>query len=313
VAKICPFCASDDTTLVTDRVRFERTAQVLRCNRCTLVFLDPDSFHFPKDFYQQEYHQTYLTHVDPEMLNPARHHEKMSAASKPWIDRVRQLLTGKETVLDVGCSTGHVLTGIRSSAAHVYGQELSRAEIEYCRGTLGLDVSDTPLHERFKPATFDYILLIFVLEHIGQPVEFLGHLKQFLKANGKFIILVPNIMDPLIQLYRIPAFGEFYFCIEHLFYYSPRTIGDLFAKVGLRGSVETLQEYPITNHLNWGYRQKPSDTLASRRLIPDIALADERKVPAWEQFWGEVNQSYRSFLVREGYGDRIWCQVGKGT
>ena len=62
--------------LLTDRVRFDRVARVLRCNNCTLVYLDQDSFQFPKDFYQHEYHQTYLTHVDPDMLNPARHYRK---------------------------------------------------------------------------------------------------------------------------------------------------------------------------------------------------------------------------------------------
>jgi SAM-dependent methyltransferase len=310
VVNPCPLCGSADTATVTDRVRFDRRASVRRCDACTLVFVDQGSFDFPPDFYEHDYHQTYLTHVDPEMLDPARHHEKMSVASKPWIDRVRRLLTGNEIVLDVGCSTGHVLTGIRDSAARVYGHELSRKEIAYCRDTLGLDVSDAPLHERFPPATFDYVLLIFVLEHIAQPEQFLSYLKQFLKPDGKLIVVVPNVMDPLMRFYRIPAFDRFYFCIEHLFYYSPKTVGDLFAKVGLSGTIETVQEYPITNHLNWGYRQSPSETLASRRLIPDIALADEGKLPNWERFWDEVNQSYRSFLVREGYGDRIWCQVG---
>jgi SAM-dependent methyltransferase len=304
-------CASASTDLVTDRVRFDRIARVMRCNSCTLVFLDQDSFRFPEDFYQHAYHQTYLTHVDPDALNPARHYDKMSAASKPWIDRIRRLLTGRETVLDVGCSTGHVLMGIRDRAAAVYGHELSRAEIAYCREQHGLDVADTPLHERFEPATFDYILLIFVLEHIGQPVHFLRHLHRFLKTDGKLVVVVPSVLDPLLQYYRIPEFAHFYFCIEHLFYYSPKTLGDLFQRAGLRGSLETVQEYPITNHLNWGYRKQPSDTLASRRLVPAIELTDEGKLPDWEQFWTQVNQLYQSFLVREGFGDRIWCQVGR--
>lgn len=309
MANSCPLCGSAATALVTDHVRFNRTAHVRRCSACTLVFLDQESFQFPADFYQHQYHQTYLTHVDPEMLDPARHFEKMSAASRPWIERVRQLLGPEQTVLDVGCSTGHVLTGIRDLAGSVYGQELSRKEIAYCREVHGLDVSDAPLEQRFRPGTFDRILLIFVLEHIAQPVQFLRDLARFLKPGGQFVIVVPNVMDPLVQFYDIPQFRQFYYCIEHLFYYSPQTIADLLARAGLHGSIETVQEYPITNHLNWGYRQKPSDTLSSRRLVPDIALADESRLPAWERFWGEVNEAYRSFLAKEQLGDRIWCQA----
>jgi 2-polyprenyl-3-methyl-5-hydroxy-6-metoxy-1,4-benzoquinol methylase len=196
----CPFCGGD-TALFTDQLRFERKAQVLRCTACTLVFLDQKSFTFPKDFYEHDYHQTYLTHVDPEMLNPARHHEKMLAASKLWIERMRGMLTGRETVLDVGCSTGHTLTGIRDRAAAVYGQELSRAEIAYCRDVHKLDVSDQPLESRFKEGTFDYIMLMFVLEHIGEPVQFLTNLKKYLKPGGKLVIVVPNVCDPLLQFY----------------------------------------------------------------------------------------------------------------
>jgi SAM-dependent methyltransferase len=274
------------------------------------VFLDQKSFSFPKVFYEYDYHQTYLTHVDPEMLNPARHHEKMLAASRPWIERVRGMLSGRETVLDVGCSTGHTLVGIRDKAAAVYGQELSRAEIAYCRDAHQLDVSDAPLETRFSEKTFDYILLMFVLEHIGEPVQFLSTLKRFLKPGGKIVIVVPNVLDPLVQFYDIPAFRRFYFCIEHLFYYSPKTIGDLFAKAGLSGKIETVQEYPITNHLNWAYRQKPSETLAARRLVPDVPLVDETRMPAWEKFWTQVNTAYREYLADNQSGDRLWCEVG---
>jgi SAM-dependent methyltransferase len=305
----CPFCGGD-TALLTDQLRFERKAQVLHCLRCTLVFLDQTSFTFPKDFYEHDYHQTYLTHVDPEMLNPARHHEKMLAASRPWIDRMRGLLTGCETVLDVGCSTGHTLVGIRDHAAAVFGQELSRAEIAYCRDAHRLDVSDAPLETRFTEGTFDYIMLMFVLEHIGEPVSFLRNLKRFLKPDGKFVIVVPNVRDALVQFYDIARFRQFYFCIEHLFYYSPTTIGNLFAKVGLSGSIETVQEYPVTNHLNWAYRQKPAETLAARRLVPDVPLVDENLVPSLEKFWAQVKAAYRDFLVGQGFGDRVWCEVG---
>jgi hypothetical protein len=71
-----------------------------------------------------------------------------------------------------------------------------------------------------------------------------------------------------------------------------------------------VQEYPVTNHLNWAYRQKPSETLASRRLVPDVPLTDDSRLPAWEKFWVRVNDSYREMLAGEQLGDRVWCEVG---
>lgn len=304
---ICPVCGGSDTELVTRRLRFDRTADVRRCHSCSLVFLDQSSFQFPADFYEAEYHQTYLTHVDPDMLDPAKHFKKMQQASRLWIERVRSMLTGRETVLDVGCSTGHLLDGIRDRAAMLCGHELSRKEVAFCKNALHLDVADTPLEERFKTGTFDLITLIFVLEHIGDPVAFLTNLKRYLKPGGRLVIVVPNVLDPLLAFYRIPNFAEFYYCIEHLFYYSPRTLGLVLEQAGFSGESEAVQEYPVTNHLNWAYRLRPADTLTARRLVPDVELANENLTGEWEAFWKEVDERYAQFMAQAGFSDRIWC------
>lgn len=305
----CPICGSEKTTLVTNQLRFDQTADIRRCDECDLVFLDQKSFTFSADFYEHDYHQTYLTHVEPDALDPMKYYEKMLKTTMPWSNRMNDLLTGNELVLDVGCSTGHFIANIRTKSKNVYGHELSRKEVEFCK-FIGLDVDNKPLEERFAEGIFDYITLIFVLEHIAEPVEFLRHLKKFLKPDGKFVILVPNVQDALVNFYDIPPFERFYYCIEHLFYYSPKTIGDLLAKAGLSGKIEGVQEYPITNHLNWGYRQKPSDVLAARRFAPDIGLKNPELLPEWENFWINIDQSYKQFLSNAGFSDRIWCVVG---
>ncbi len=304
---VCPICEGADTELLSNQLRFGRVADVRRCVSCSLVFLDQTSFQFPSDFYEAEYHQTYLTHIDPDMLDPAKHFEKMRLAARPWIERVRDMLVGGESVLDVGCSTGHLLDGIRDRAGKLCGHELSRKEVAFCKDVLHLDVADVPLEARFEPGTFDLISLIFVLEHIGDPVAFLVNLKRYLKPGGRLVIVVPNVLDPLLAFYRIPHFAEFYYCIEHLFYYSPCTLGAVLEKAGLVGVPTGVQEYPITNHLNWAYRQRPAETLAARRLVPDVDIDDEKMLGDWETFWKGVDGQYAQFMMQAGYSDRVWC------
>lgn len=304
---VCPLCGGGDTELLTNQLRFDRVADVRHCVSCSLIFLDQTSFRFPSDFYEAEYHQTYLTHIDPDMLDPVKHFEKMRLATRPWIERVRDMLVGGEAVLDVGCSTGHLLDGIRDRAGKLCGHELSRKEVAFCKDVLHLDVADVPLETRFEPETFDLITLIFVLEHIGDPVAFLVNLKRYLKPGGRLVIVVPNVLDPLLAFYRIPHFAEFYYCIEHLFYYSPRTLGAVLEKAGLVGEPTGVQEYPITNHLNWAYRQRPAETLAARRLVPDVDIDDEKMLGDWETFWKGIDGQYAQFLMQAGYSDRVWC------
>jgi 2-polyprenyl-3-methyl-5-hydroxy-6-metoxy-1,4-benzoquinol methylase len=311
MAVTCPLCSSKDTYLITNRVRFDKAADVNQCRHCSLVFLDQISFKLPDDFYENEYHQTYLTHIEPSAFDPQSYYEKMQKTTKPWCDRINDMLTGREFVLDFGCSTGHLMTGIRGKAGKVFGHEVNRQEIEFCRNVLGLDVSGEALHTRFREEMFDFIIMIFVLEHIADPVGLLKYLKSFLKPNGRLVILVPNVQDALVQFYSIPPFAHFYYCVEHLFYYSPKTMADVFNMAGLKGQIETIQEYPITNHLNWGYRQKPSDVLASRRLVPDIPLVNSDMMSDWENFWMDLDRQYKNFLHRFGFGDRLWCLAEK--
>lgn len=308
---LCPLCKSEHLSVYRDKLRFEQIGNVLRCSECNLVFLDQDSFDFPSDFYESQYHQTYLTHVDPDILDPHKHYTKMQKVSQLWVERVNEILTGTETVLDVGCSTGHFMTGIQNNAAKVYGHELSKKEVEFCQNVLKLEVDNKPLSERFKPESMDLITLIFVFEHIGNPVEFLKELKTYLKPNGKLVIVVPNILDPLVSLYNIEALKKFYFCIEHLFYYSPDTLSKTLDEAGFKSQIELVQEYPIINHLNWIYRQKPAETLAARAHVPDVELCDSAMMHELESFWENTNEAYQNFLLKNSYSDRIWCIAEK--
>ena len=190
---------------------------------------------------------------------------------------------------------------------------MSEKEIRFCKKELNLDVDSIPLHKRFKEKSFDFITMIFVLEHMADPINFLNYLKKFLKPRGKFIILVPNVNDALLNFYNIPDFKHFYYCIEHLFYYSPQTIRNLFNKTELNGSLEVIQEYPITNHINWGFKKKPSDVQKSREGIPDILLLDTKFKNEWENLWKNFSNSYKDFLIKNNFGDRIWCEVSKNN
>lgn len=308
---LCPLCNSKNLKLITNKLRFGKEADVYSCNTCNLIFLDQGSFKFPTDFYEKDYHQTYITHVEPDALDPQKYYEKSKKATSIWAEKFKTMLHGNEIVLDIGCSTGHFMDLVKDKTKAIYGHDLSKKEVEFCKDYLKFDVSDEPLKNRFQEGTFDYITMIYVLEHIAEPKGFLNEITKYLKPDGKLVILVPNIQDALVNFYDIPEFRSFYYCIEHLFYYSPATIKRLFDEIGLKGDIEVIQEYPITNHLNWAYRRAPSDLLASRRGVPDVALAENAPHEAWNELWGNFNQRYQDFLKNNGYGDRVWCTVGK--
>ena len=74
----CPLCGQKDAKFITRDLRFEKNADVYECLQCELVFLDQNSFQLPAGFYENKYHQSYLTHVEPDALDPKAYFEKMS-------------------------------------------------------------------------------------------------------------------------------------------------------------------------------------------------------------------------------------------
>ena len=67
----------------------------------------------------------------------------------------------------------------------------------------------------------------------------------------------------------------------------------------------------MANHLNWGYRRKPTDTLASRSGLPDLVLHESAPAQRWKELWDNFNRQYKELLGANGYGDRIWAVVGQ--
>jgi 2-polyprenyl-3-methyl-5-hydroxy-6-metoxy-1,4-benzoquinol methylase len=307
----CPICKSKKVNLITNKLRFDKEAKVNICMYCSLVYLDQDSFSLPKNFYETEYHQTYLSHIDPEIMNPEKHYIKMKSASSIWANKIKDMLSGQEILLDFGCSTGHLITEIKDKTKSIFGHELSKKEVEFCQTNLGLDVDSKPLQERFSFEYFDVITMVFVLEHIGKPLELLEEIKKFLKKEGRLIIIVPNIMDPLVNFYKLDDFRKFYFCIEHLFYYSKITLENILNMSGYNTSTEIIQEYPITNHLSWIYKNKPQDAIASRSVTPLVEIQDHNLQDDWCILWNDFNNRYKDLISKHGYGDRLFCVARK--
>jgi len=308
--RTCANCHNTDFECLQTEVRFSRQADVLRCKRCDLIFLDQDSFDLPQDFYNKEYHQTYLAHVEPSVLDPQKYYEKMLKVTAPWAEKLKASFGKDDCILDLGCSTGHLMSHLKEHVDEIYGHDINEKETTFAREELGLKVESTPLGERFKPGTFDAITMIFVFEHIAAPYEFLTYIKPFLKEGGKIHMLVPNIEDALVSLYDLPDFRNFYYCVEHLFYYSPKTLAEICSKAGYEVKTESLQEYPITNHLNWVYKNQPMDVIASRSPFPYVRFRPDKEILV-KDFWISVNAGYKEFLKEQGHGDRIWAELSR--
>lgn len=113
---------------------------------------------------------------------------------------------GNFAVLEIGCASGATLMEIGNlyPNAELYGIELDQDVVNIASHYLSIVQGD--IQEKHNPfgRRYDYIVLGDVLEHLRDPEDILGELKNWLNPGGHLVISVPNIMhvsvlEPLLH------------------------------------------------------------------------------------------------------------------
>ena len=231
-ADCCPLCGKTDTRewlRGPDRLhgRLDQY-RLVRCRSCSVVWLSnapwPTEMHL---HYTDVYHRL--------ISSSGRN------ASHRWKDRKAAIAPYKQSgvLLDLGCSSGAFLESMRSASWRLHGIEMSTETAKTAEARSGAqvfigDIGDAP----FPPASFDVITCFDVLEHVYDPRLVVTKVSKWLKPNGIFYVLVPNVDSAEARV-----FGSYWHGLElprHLFHFSPASLKLLVASSGLEEvSVET--------------------------------------------------------------------------
>jgi SAM-dependent methyltransferase len=136
-------------------------------------------------------------------------------------DRVALPPAGR--ALDVGCGNGAMLRSVSDLMPgwSLVGNDLSdkyRATVEAIPGVEGL----FPGEPEDVPGTFDLITLLHVLEHVPDPVSFLGRLSRKLGPMGLVLVQVPDSRQNPFDLA----------VVDHCTHFTPNTLRAVFTAVG---------------------------------------------------------------------------------
>lgn len=260
---------------------------------CELIFHramgSPEAVY---DFYRREYPGNYQYRTE---MNRAR------------FARLEPILHDKLNVLEVGCSSGEFLDIIRPRVKSVAGVELMPKDVATARGRYGLTVYERPVEELEIDSAFDLILAFQCFEHVPNPNQFLSCLRKMLRPDGKLILEVPNVNEPLLALYGLEEFRRFYFVPQHLFYYSQKTLPRMLAKNGfVPGKPMLIQMGTLTNHLHWLHTRGPQRNIAE---VCRVVLPDGVHAPEAVEILASVDRQYRDALVARGYSDVLWIEA----
>lgn len=259
----CVICEVDDceTILVAkDRLHgIPGEFPVVRCRRCGLVYLNPRprsedlSKYYPSDYRAYKKVKTRKRRLADRISAVVLRAYYGYGSNGRMASLLKRILLaplfllfslnprnsvvipyhGSGRLLDIGCGSGKFLHFARGFGWDVHGVELDKEAARYAREELGMDVRTGVLSDQeYEAASFDVVRMSHVIEHVPNPMAELRRIREILKDDGRFVIMIPNIGSALAE-----RFGDCWFALDaprHLFSFSRQTITMLFEKAGFK-------------------------------------------------------------------------------
>ena len=189
-----------------------KTYQIVRCNSCSLVYLNP--MPILAELYEDVVDESYI-----------RTKKQLLLTSEKCIQDILKFKQGG-SLLDIGCSIG-VFLDAASKYFYVEGVETSRWA--YNEAIKRHKVYNKPLSELNLKKTYDIVTLFGVIEHFENPTKELLSVYNILKPGGLLIIYTGDVSA---WLPRLLGKKWWWFQGMHTFYFSKATCQSLLEKCG---------------------------------------------------------------------------------
>jgi len=138
-------------------------------------------------------------------LDPAHYHQKILAIIK------EESKDRRIKILDVGCATGYLGFAAKMGKNYVCGIEISVTAAEEAKKVLD-EVVVGNVEEITLPWPRDYFDIIVcsdILEHLFDPKSTLIKLREYLKPEGKLLVVVPNVAYYAVRLMLLRGKWEY--------------------------------------------------------------------------------------------------------
>jgi len=257
----CPLCGSAERELL---YRCADNLRVQVCSECSLQYLNPrlDEVAVQALYADQDYYSCWQL-------------DREDAATSQLKARTAQLILklmaerqpGRGHLLEVGCAVGFFLQEALLDNWEVSGVDLSEYAIGLARERLG---QQARLHQglltanTFGSERFEAVVLLDLIEHVEQPIDFLKMVRQMIVPGGYLYLLTPDADSLSRRLMR----GKWaHYKWEHLFYLGHQTTSHLLQAAGwqpescagfpkpisfdyIRAHYQTFPHFPFTQIFN---------------------------------------------------------------
>lgn len=281
--EVCPLCSATPVKfkVVGEHVYGGRSEQKFyECPNCDVAFIFPPITEEEEvRFYAQEFEKFMEKRAgnDGSWSGPEAHIRANQVHVIRRMPFLETYFSGRKlSVIEIGCSSGFMLQALHGKGMDVIGVEPSGGFTSFIESQ-GIPVYRTL--EEFQTQSdaagnLDLVIHFFVLEHIRHPIAFLERCLSILKPSGKVFFEVPSRDDPLITIYNIPAFHEFYWSVAHHWYFNYKSLQYICNQLPCRYELIPEQRYDLSNHIWWALTGKPGGMgKYSDKFIAELEIA----------------------------------------
>jgi SAM-dependent methyltransferase len=243
-----------------------------KCNVCQIIYLfPPPSKEEELEFYKKEFEKYMETRSggDKDWSSPEKHFDSNQNEARRRMAFLEPYLKKGQKALEIGCSSGFMLSALRDKGIDVFGIDPSEGFIEYVRSKGIYVYKNLEELKANHDIQFDLIIHYYVLEHIRNPVDFIKQCMKLLKSESKMVFEVPCATDPLVELYHVPAFDKFYWSVAHHWYFNRESLTVVLKKVDSKFALYPEQRYDLSNHIRWMQQGKPGGLGHYHRIFGD--------------------------------------------
>lgn len=229
----CNICGSKEHSALWVKDEF----QYNRCNDCGLVYINPR-------LTEEEISKIYRTLFKGKSLSKP---PPLDFTSYKEFFKLIANYRKNNSLLDVGCFRGYLLSGAREQGWQVKGTELSEQAAACARKDYGLDIHTGSLKDANYPENFfDVVSMLDVIEHLTDPAEYLREIERILRPGGILYIETPNFNS--ITRYLLGKNWSIFFP-WHLYYFTPGTLNNIVSRANLDVvSVRAINWGPLSTH-----------------------------------------------------------------
>ncbi len=218
----CNLCGDSDVSVLATHSRSGGLLRTVICKQCGLVWSDPFP-HDPRHYYEDDYRVEYKNTYTPK----PKHILRAGTVALARHNKIKHLLAGRQTILDVGTGGGEFAYLLKSLGHDLHGIEPNKGYAEYSVAEYGLNLQIGFIQDaQFDNDSFDIITIWHVLEHTEDPHFVLSKLRSLLKPQGVLVVEVPNL-EAICQAPK-STFHE-----AHLFNFNLETLRKMGEKAGL--------------------------------------------------------------------------------